>query len=102
MYKITKYVIIKSVIPTGVMARPAVLGLYNEKGELRKDEKENSTLSNYYIFGLTTKITPTTCGSITSNHTLSVRGIKLLKYGVDFENCENYKVPTNAQGGDKQ
>ena len=68
----------------------------------RKDEEENSTLSNYYIFGLTTKITPTTCGSITSNHTLSVRGIKLLKYGVDLENCKNYKVPTNAQGGDKQ
>ena len=68
----------------------------------RKDEKENSTLSNYYTYRLVTKITPTTYGTLTSKYTLSASGVKLLKYGVDFENCENYKVPINAQGGDKQ
>lgn len=68
----------------------------------RKDEKENSTLSNYYTYRLATKITPTTYGTLTSKYTLSTSGIKLLKYGVDFENCENYKVPINAQDSDKQ
>ena len=59
----------------------------------RNNEIENSTLSNYYSYGLTTKITLTTYGTLTSKHTLSISGIELLKYGVDFENCEKYQIP---------
>lgn len=68
----------------------------------KKDEKENPTLSNYYSYGLTTKITPTTYGTLTSKHSLSASGIELLKYGVDFENCEKYKMPMEKQDGENE
>lgn len=64
----------------------------------RTNEIENPTLSNYYSYGLTTKITPNTCGTLTSEHTLSASGIELLKYGVDFENCEKYQVSIEKEG----
>ena len=64
----------------------------------RTNEIENPTLSNYYSYGLTTKITPNTCGALISEHTLSASGIELLKYGVDFENCEKYQIPIEKEG----
>lgn len=64
----------------------------------RNNEIENSTLSNYYSYGLTIKTTPTTYGTLTSKYTLSICGIELLKYGVDFENCEKYQIPVEKIG----
>ena len=68
----------------------------------RTDEIENPTLSNYYSYGLTTKITPTTYKTLTSKHTLSTSGVELLKYGVDFDNCESYQIPINEQDGESE
>ena len=64
----------------------------------RNNEIENSTLSNYYSYGLTIKTTPTTYRTLTSKYTLSICGIELLKYGVDFENCEKYQIPVEKIG----
>lgn len=63
---------------------------------------ENSTLSNYYAYGLTTKIIPTGYGTSIAKHTLSTSGIELLKYSIDYENCEKYQVPKEKQDGESE
>lgn len=48
------------------------------------DINENSVLNLFYQHSLVNKHTPNTCGSICSQYNISKLGIKLVKYGIDF------------------
>ena len=64
---------------------------YLKKIITMNDVKENSILSLFYQHSLVNKFTPTTYGSSTSEYNISDAGIKLLKYGIDVDNCDKYQ-----------
>lgn len=56
------------------------------------DKPENGVLNTLYQHSLTDKHTPNTCGSIHSEYNISELGVRFLKYGMDLDNCEKYKI----------
>lgn len=69
--------------------------LYLKELVTEKDKSENGILNILYQHSLTNKYTPNTCGSVDSVYNISELGIKLLKYGLDMQNKETYKMADN-------